>query len=60
MIFAPGTATPTDTKHSKMLIAFLDVLRHFPANKRHNKYDIRVLHWIAIILMVKLEFYVNY
>ena len=43
-----------------MLIAFLDVLGHFNAYKRQNKFFIRNLNWIAIILLVKSEFYIHY
>mgnify|MGYP003338485286 CR=1 FL=1 len=39
------------TKRSKM---FRDILRHYPAYKRQNKYDIQILDWIAVILVVKL------
>ena len=43
-----------------MLIAFLDILRHVIAYKRHYEYDINNLHLFAAILVVKLEFCVNY
>ena len=43
----------TPTQQSKMLIAFLDVIRHLNALKRQNSLYICVLEMIAVILVVK-------
>ena len=54
------TDMATSAKLSKMLIAFCDVLRHFIAYKRQDIDYIQILDWIAVILVVKLKFWVNY